>query len=228
MICSPLERIRVEHVASLLRYLNEEERRGLHVTDIVYGCPYYAKWVVSERASNNRRNVDEAGLIRLVVGKLLHTIPFGKWHHVKVMYRDLLEGEIDDILFLDDVLYVVDKKTVVERPPKEAHGHYQKQVQTYIFMLKNGKILTSEKGDVEELKKLVGEKMIKGAILYVDISASTRTVVSDVLAVDYSDVVGDWVDWMIDEVMKDEPTKCVSWFCHYCPIMNLCWGEGNE
>ncbi|MEM0478295.1 MAG: PD-(D/E)XK nuclease family protein [Candidatus Caldarchaeum sp.] len=215
--------IRVRHVWSLIKYL-EQERKGLHVTDIVYGCPYYAKWA-STRGREERRNIDEQGLIRLSVGKLLDTLDLGDWHHVKLTYGDL-QGEIDDIVELDGTLWIVDKKTVVEKPPREAHSHYVTQVQTYMVMLKHGTVVSCEKGDLEELLKKVRTMPLKGAILYVDVSASTRTMVSDVVEVPApAPEFEDWLEWMLFEVEKEKPEKVVSWFCHYCPIMNTCWGE---
>lgn len=221
--------VRRRHVRSLWQYLRSEDRKGLHVTDLVYGCPRYAAYVVEAREKGASRNLDEAAMIRLGLGKLLDSLPVGDWHHVDLAMElggRTVVGQIDDIVYHDGTLVVVDKKTVMEKPPREAHDHYVRQVQIYIYMLTHGQIVNSEVGDVEALRSLVAAGVpILGAILYVDLTASTRTMISDVKLIDYKEenVVG-FLKWMVKEIGSVRPRAAPSWFCHYCPIFAECWG----
>lgn len=229
--------IRARHIGSIIKYLRMDDRKGLHVTDIVYGCPKYARYVLDSRESGTEyKNISEDGLIRITAGKLFDSISFGDWHHVDLkmridgMYE--LYGQIDDILYLDGKLIVVDKKTVVTSPPKEAHSHYVNQVRYYVSMLYFGEILGSEIGDTEALRRLL-EKIdeIYGAILYIDIGVTTKTRISE------AKVIGKWkmeeaeeiyyeVAEIVRKVMDGRGKEIkMSWFCQYCPIMNSCYSE---
>ncbi|MEM4458311.1 MAG: PD-(D/E)XK nuclease family protein [Candidatus Caldarchaeum sp.] len=221
--------IRRRHVASMVKYLSEK-REGLHVTDLVYGCPRYASYVVQARKNNIPRNIDEGGLLRLSMGKLLDTLVVGDWHHVDLAMGGKFVGQVDDIFYDrdDDALVIIDKKTVVEKPPREAHDHYIRQVQIYAYMLRNGEILGCEVGSVERLRELAASAKLKGAVLYVDVSVSTKTMVSDVKVFDIDDksleTTGRFLAWMTEAIQSPRPEAVPSWFCHYCPIMNECWG----
>ena len=234
--------IRRRHVSSLLKYL-KQDRKGLHVTDIVYGCLRYAANAYFSRALAEERNIDEAGLIRLSIGKLLDSLPVGDWHHVDMEYEfggGKLLGQIDDILYNDGELVIVDKKTVADKPPREAHDHYVRQLESYYVMLLRGEIVGCEIGDVRELKRAVERaRSIKLAILYIDVSASTKTLVSDVKVFDppkleeakrnLDEALSEFFRIMKThggDVMKYPPAP--SWICHYCPVMNRCWGEVLE
>jgi hypothetical protein len=232
--------IRRRHVKSLIKYL-QEERKGLHVTDIVYGCPRYAVNNYLSREAGVVRNIDEAGLIRLSIGRLLDSLSVGDWHHVDLELNagGILHGQIDDIIYKDGTLVIIDKKTVAEKPPREAHDHYVKQLQYYYAMLLEGKIVGSEIGSVEELEKAVREAdSFKLAILYIDVSASTKTMVSDVkifdppklqeVSAELKRIVRDFYATLLisgGDVMKFKPEP--SWICHYCSLMNVCWGAGD-
>jgi len=226
--------VRRRHVRSLLNYL-EEERTGLHVTDLVYGCPRYASYVMSARRDKAaKRNIDEGGLLRLAMGRLLDSLPIGDWHHVDlVLEKSGLMGQIDDIIYRKgiggDELLIVDKKTIVEKPPREAHDHYLTQVLIYAYMLRYGSIVGCECGDLDLLRKLSksSQTKLRGAILYVDVSVSTKTMVSDVKVFDIdSKALADvekFLEHMLSGVNSLNPEAVPSWFCHYCPIMNDCW-----
>ena len=241
------EYIRIRHISSLAKWLNEnDDRKGLHVTDLVYGCMRYARWVVRAREEDRTRNIDEAGLTRLAIGKLIDMIAFGDWHHVDLLYVNPrgheLRGQIDDIIFAGlengrPVLVVVDKKTVEGIPPKIAHSHYISQVETYIAMLMSGaEIVGVECGRFTKqdlIDYVMDAEAIYGAILYIDISFSTKTKVSDVKilgrytrswANERIREINGMMDVVYDPLEEDaEPTP--TWFCQYCPIMNECYNN---
>lgn len=232
--------IRRRHVAGLLKYLREEKRTGLHVTDLVHGCLRYAAYQYVSRELEAERSIDEGGVTRLAIGKLLDSIPVGDWHHVDLRF-DGLQGQIDDVMRYGDDLVIIDKKTVAESPPRDVHDHYMRQVQYYAAMLKYGEIVGCETGDLELLKQLVAEaRRFILAVLYVDVSASTKTRVSDVKVwIIDEDVVNDVLRELRRmvkrfyetkaenslDVMKFEPNP--GWICQYCPIMNICWSEAG-
>lgn len=224
-------RIRMRHVASMVHYLESGERRvGLHVTDLVYGCPKYARLTVMSRHGGDYvRNMDEGVITKLTIGKLLDSLPVGDWHHVNVKLGPLL-GQIDDIAYEDGKLIVIDKKTIADKPPEQAHDHYVRQVQLYMYILRHGEVESCEMGDVERLRELLsnGTPMV-GAILYVDVSTSTKTVVSKVVQVPFHPIaaaqVEQFLNWMLTEIESERPKARPSWFCQYCPYMIKCWSE---
>ena len=222
--------IRMRHIGSLVKYL-EEHREGLHVTDLIYGCSKYANWIANARSSGvYTRNIEENGLLKLAIGKLLHEIHVGEWSNIKIEF-DGVYGEIDDIIFRDGTLIVIDKKTTHDKPPKEAHDHYVIQVKAYMLGLKRGNIISCERGDVEKLRRLVNMWLdnkisMLGAILYIDASRSTVTMISEVKIVEppNSEFEKQFIA-LIEETLK-RPKARPSWFCYkYCPIMNKCYVE---
>lgn len=231
------------HYLSMIRYLKENERsKSLHVTDLVYGCPRYARWIYEDRLAGklDERNYNEKDLLVFVVGKKLDELVVGDYHHVKLRL-DVdgvsLVGEIDDLIVDDNRIVIVDRKTVRQRPPKEAHSHYISQVNSYAFMLKNGCSIEGFDGgdevqcrELEKRLKLLFKKGVKvyGSILYIDVSLESPWRISDVV---------DWeineealyqlgLDMLIEEFKKELPNPVFSWFCNVCPFFVKCMEVG--
>jgi len=130
----------------LLSYLNTEREKAPHVTDFVYECARFAKWVYEDRLADVPRNYTERDLMTLAVGKKLDEIVVGDYHHVTLLLKNednRLFGEIDDVIIDDGakIFIILDKKTVRQKPPKEAHSHYVNQVEFYYAMLAGGAIV---------------------------------------------------------------------------------------
>jgi CRISPR/Cas system-associated exonuclease Cas4 (RecB family) len=232
-----LERYRAEillrHRRSMSEYLKDGREKEHHVTDFVYGCPRYARYVYELRVEvgDEARPLSERDMTVFTVGKKLDELVVGDWHHVKIRKNFgsvEVVGEIDDLIIDSGVLIVIDKKHLRGRPPKEAHSHYVTQVNSYVYFLVNGcEIESTEKGDVERLKSMVkvGFRKLLGAVLYIDVSLETSQV-SDVLiwevtSEDLSQMSKFWRAMAV-EIWADPPPPNISWFCNYCPFVRRC------
>jgi CRISPR/Cas system-associated exonuclease Cas4 (RecB family) len=225
----------LRHRKSMSQYLKDGREKAYHVTDFVYGCPRYAKWIYELRMHENNedRPLSERDMTVFTIGKKLDELPVGDWHHVKLRKTIgglEIVGEIDDLIIDDDLAIVIDKKHIRGRPPKEAHSHYIAQVNTYAYFLKSGCVIDGvEVGDLKELlRRLKNVNYYHGAVLYIDVGLETA-------------VISDVVDWEIEDrdfeqirenltsmvssitVAKDRiPEPYVSWFCQYCPVIRRC------
>ena len=228
----------LRHRKSMSQYLKDGREKAYHVTDFVYGCPRYAKWIYDLRMQENSedRPLSERDMTVFTIGKKLDELPVGDWHHVKLRKTIgglEIVGEIDDLIIDDDLVIVIDKKHIRGRPPKEAHSHYIAQVNTYAYFLKSGCVIDGvEVGDLKELlRRLKDVNYYHGAVLYIDVGLET-TVISDV------------VDWEIEDrdfeqirenltsmvssitIAKDGvPEPHISWFC--IPAGELILGDNK-
>jgi len=225
----------MRHRKSMSQYLRDGREKGYHVTDFVYGCPRYTKWVYELRQAegSDDRPLSERDMTVFTIGKKLDELPVGDFHHVKVRKTiggvEIL-GEIDDLIIDDDLAIIVDKKHIRGRPPKDAHSHYIAQVNTYAYFLKSGCVIDSvEVGDLKDLlRKLNGVNYYHGAILYIDVGLET-SVISDVVDWELTDrdfeEIRENLSYMVSAITTAKGGVAephVNWFCNYCPFLRRC------
>jgi len=230
----------LRHRKSMSQYLMDKRDKTYHVTDFVYGCPRYAKWVYEIRQSepeDELRPLSERDMTVFTIGKKLDELPVGDYHHVKlrkVIGGLEIVGEIDDLIIMNNIAIVVDKKHIRGKPPKDAHSHYVAQVNTYAYFLKSGCEIVSIEYANDGATPAVLNKLLKnvtkyyGAVLYIDVSLETNTV-SDVVdwEIDPKDfaTIEENLEKMVELIQKagDKPAEPkVSWFCNYCPFIRRC------
>ena len=232
--------ILLRHRKSLSQYLVDKRDKTYHVTDFVYGCPRFAKWVYELRLSepeDELRSLSERDMTVFAIGKKLDELPVGDYHHVKIkktIGSIEIVGEIDDLIIVDNKAIVVDKKHTRGKPPKDANSHYVTQVNTYAYFLRSGCEIVGIEYAADGATPMVLSKMLKnvnkyyGAVLYIDVSLETSTI-SDVVdwEIDSKDfaTIEDNLKRMVEMIEKagDKPAEPkVSWFCNYCPFLRRC------
>lgn len=228
------------HFLSMIKYLRDKERdKAVHVTDFVYDCPRYARWIYDARMAGELedRNLNERDLTVFTIGKKLDELQVGDFHHVKLRMNidgvDIV-GEIDDLIIdhHGKRIIVVDKKHTRQRPPKEAHSHYINQVNMYCLMLVHEKANFVDGEEIAEVVEKALERGYRfwGAVLYIDVSLETR-VISDVVEWEINEEALDDLSFklekMVEEFKKSLPEPVSSWFCGYCPFFMRCVEAGR-
>jgi intein/homing endonuclease len=228
----------LRHRRSMSQYLKDGREKAYHVTDFVYGCPRYAKWIYDLRMQENSedRPLSERDMTVFTIGKKLDELPVGDWHHVKIRKTIgglEIVGEIDDLIIDEDLAIIIDKKHIRGRPPKEAHSHYIAQVNTYAYFLKSGCAIDSvEAGDLKELsRRLKDVNYYHGAVLYIDVGLETA-VISDVVDWEIGDrefeQTRESLSFMVSSIIVAKggaPEPHVSWFC--VPAGELILGDNK-
>jgi hypothetical protein len=224
----------------LLNYLDAEREKHPHVTDFIYGCARFAKWVYEDRLADVPRRYNERDLMTLAVGKKLDEIVVGDYHHVGLRLRgwgDELFGEIDDVI-IDDrgkIFIILDKKTVRQKPPKVAHSHYINQVEFYYAMLYGGALVYrcgNADGDrvAEHVGRAFKDYKRVAVILYIDVSAESVWQLSNVVEWEMTDdrlgKAYERLRMLYEESLKPLPKPSYGWFCNTCPFFRRCVEAG--
>jgi RecB family exonuclease len=208
-------------IHALLTFLSEEDR-GVkpHLTNFVYKCLRRGYWEWQEnknRKEKELRQLDEKETLTFAIGKKVHEIPMSKYHEFEVEYKGIT-GTVDEILFLEKAIVIVDKKTSVAL--RELAEHHQVQVEYYAVML-------YENGYLADVK-IVGNKQVGkplwGAVLYVDING--KAINAQVFKIDLIKAKRE-LDEKIEIFKKcDEtgkvPQSYIYWLCSYCPYYAPC------
>lgn len=202
----------------------QENRTNIHVSDLVSNCmrkPWY-------RLRDYQQSVkDFSKALPLVHGTMLHecTNLGGLQHELKLAGNvktmkparytnkprkadryEVIQGSMDDLVEIDDVLYICDKKTT-KQIPKEISLQYQTQLNIY-------KLLYFINYNVD---------IPRGAIIYVDKTSGWskhRTITFDLLDVNS---IRDYVlSALVVLEQDDTPKRVESYLCNWCPFFEEC------
>lgn len=201
----------------MVNKLEEDERVGLHVTDIVYPCMRRAYFFLRDRDNGNWRfNGDKSSAIVLFIGKQLHEYPFTGQNEVAVQYGEL-QGSIDEIVETEDMVVILDKKTT-RKIGSSPHEHHKKQVLYYTVMYS------------EMYPEILGKKLY-GCVWYLDVAnLNSRAFVWEITPEDLA-VAKKEIDMKLAILRRAReegkvPEPVFGWWCSYtCPYMNECYME---
>jgi len=209
----------------MIEKLEEDERTGIHVTDILY-CNRLAYWTIKERMEGNYEyRGDKASIVVLFIGKQLHEFPFTNEHEVEIRYKPEdseveIEGSIDELIETSDTIIILDKKTTRKLPSSE-YEHHRKQVMYYATIL-------------SQMRDDILSKEIYGAIWYLDVSnLNTRTFVWRITEHDIMDMKREIDEKLkvLEEALKTGkvPEPNYGWWCSYvCPYQSRCFKMTGE
>ena len=195
------------------------DRRGIHVTDLVYDClrrAYYDKRLGELISAVS----DSEGLMVVWIGQMLHEMPIdpARCEHEKQIEVELdgvkVEGRIDEVCRFGETHVVIDKKST-RTIPSSPYDHHVKQVLFYSAIL----------------IKRYGYRVSHAGILYLDVAnLKTRLFIFPVSM------------QMVDVAMKEMEKKAKTlhhslsrnippppdpgWLCSYCPYFKRCVMDG--
>ena len=124
----------------------EQENNIVHVTELVHECPRYPYY----NRCLNKQIMDLTGFLKTSYGRMVHTVTkMSDMHELEVKMvtasGTVISGTIDEVLNIDGVYVIVDKKTT-RTAIKNAYNHHWKQVDYYAVLLEKSKGITARYG----------------------------------------------------------------------------------
>ena len=214
---------------SLINYEKlQKPRQNIHVSDLTSDC-YRKAWYRLNKFDTLPKTFKQ--VVPLVHGTMLHeccnlggieheiqlagnlfTLEKAKYTNVKRKGKDawqILQGSMDDLIEIDDELFICDKKTVKQSLPRTVSEQYQKQLNIYklLYYINYGK-------DIKH-----------GAIIYIDKSSGWirhKTRIVELLDID--EIQSYCQDVLKQIQQKNEPQRVESFLCNWCPYRKECLG----
>lgn len=207
------EYVKYNFLRSIVREVEEENRKGIHVTDVCYDCLRRAYYQVKIRneGGDSSLGYHENDFANMWIGKKLHETDVSDLHELDLEWNGII-GRIDEVFLLDGDVVIVDKKTT-RKTPNKPYDHHVKQVAYYGVLLKNS-------GGVSG-------KNWYGCVLYIDVDSGVATPYAfEFKPEDYEAELMMKVSILKDALEKGKPPKpkC-SWICNYCSFVGRCVKE---
>lgn len=183
--------------------LKGKERKGIHVTHIVYDCLRRAYYSLTRGEAFDL----DSGL-RMWIGKKLHETKLLKEHELNLEWNGIT-GSIDE--YGDGV--VLEKKTT-RNIPRDPYPHHIKQLEYYRVLLEEN-----------------GRPVKKGVILYIDVNIPMCKEFPIEFRRPIEEVKKEMAikKRALEMTMKEKllPQRNVSWLCRYCSFCSYCFTEGG-
>ena len=203
----------------IVEKLEESDRSGIHVTDIVYPCVRRSYYMIREREVDGHRfKGSKRQALILFIGKQIHEHPLSRQHEVEVEYEGLV-GHIDEVIETRDMVIILDKKTTREDLDGlvEPHPTYVTQVNYYAYIL------------LKMRPELAG-KTLYGAIWYLDfLRANDKLFIWRIYDQELKDIETELNAKLA--VLKEAlrlgftPPPKKGEHCRYCPYLDRCFRE---
>lgn len=199
----------------IVEYLEQERRKGVHVSNIKYPCLRRGYYDIAKP-----RNYDWETAWKFFIGSKVHEVPLEdeEYHEIELEWNEIL-GSCDE--YDPDQKMVYDKK-ITDNPPhynkKYARDQDQKQVSYYAVML-----------------EAAGYPVEKGMVLYLDKSKDKPNPVKK--PVDLPDDLSEDGDTAKEMIRKKDVIKQAlksktpphrnpnDWLCRYCDHFRTCYME---
>ena len=193
---------------AVIKAATQEVRRTIHVSDLTQDCmrktAYRLRGFTPEPLSFKQA-------VPLVHGTALHEkISLGGDNEVSVsaiIANDEIKGTIDDIIKVDDKIYIIDKKTTAKSIPKKIPAQYEWQLNIYKLLY--------------YMEKKVDIKY--GAICWIDKSSGWKNHKTYIVELLDNQNIMEYVLCKLAVLStKRLPAKVTSPLCNYCPFFKEC------
>jgi CRISPR-associated protein Cas4 len=212
---------------SVIRKLEDGsgDRRGIHVTDLVYDClrrAYYDKKLGDLVSAIS----DSEGLMVVWIGQMLHEMPLDpdNCEHEREVVIEFegvrVEGRVDELCRIGDSYIVVDKKST-RSIPSNPLDHHIKQVLFYSAIL----------------TRRYGYRVSHAGILYLDVAnlkvkLFVIPVNAQIVEVSLREL-GRKARTLSQALQSNTPPPPEpGWLCSYCPYFKKCvmdgWGAATN
>lgn len=193
-----------EFYKAVFAELRRGERKGIHITHIVYDCLRRAYYSLTRSEA-----FDLNSGLRMWVGKKLHETKILKEHELKLEWNGIA-GSVDE--YGDGVL--LEKKTT-RNIPTYPYPHHVRQLEYYRVLLEEN-----------------GRKVDKGVILYIDVNTPQCKEFIINFRRSAEEVKREMMmkKRALEMTMRDKilPQRNISWLCRYCSFCSYCFTEDGK
>jgi CRISPR/Cas system-associated exonuclease Cas4 (RecB family) len=207
--------VQSKFAAAAIAYLNDEERTGVHITNLVYDCLRKGYWEYLQEQTKQPQNLAEDQIITFTVGRKLHELVMSDKHEFPFAFQEI-HGRADEIITdsKNGRVIIADKKSCTKLPDKKwgPQEHHVKQIEYYA-------VLCSFLNDFANYPNYYG------CIIYISVGEDKGTRAFG-FKIDLERARSEFMEKLATMrkaiESKTPPSSYYDWVCSYCSYYQAC------